>query len=114
MSLVLDEHGSAAGMVTRLEAFVDMLTRQKQLARAAAQAASEPVLSLAPAPTPVEAPTAALAAAPATSETSPATPLASPITIAPPNFLREIHKPVLGFPRMGTVTIPLKSAFRGD
>lgn len=29
MSLVLDEHGSATGMVTRLEAFVDMLLRQK-------------------------------------------------------------------------------------
>lgn len=28
MSLVLDEHGSAAGMITRLEAFVDMLLRQ--------------------------------------------------------------------------------------
>ncbi len=28
MSLVLDEHGSATGMVTRLEAFVDMLTRR--------------------------------------------------------------------------------------
>lgn len=28
MSLVLDEHGSAAGLVTRLEAFVDMLHRQ--------------------------------------------------------------------------------------
>jgi predicted nucleotide-binding protein (sugar kinase/HSP70/actin superfamily) len=76
MSLVLDEHGSAAGMVTRLEAFVDMLTRQKQLASAAVKPA-------APAP------------------------------IAAPAFLREIKKPVLGFPRMGTVTIPLKSAFRG-
>lgn len=30
MSLVLDEHGSATGMVTRLEAFVDMLTRRTQ------------------------------------------------------------------------------------
>jgi predicted nucleotide-binding protein (sugar kinase/HSP70/actin superfamily) len=30
LSLVLDEHGSATGMVTRLEAFVDMLLRQKQ------------------------------------------------------------------------------------
>lgn len=30
LTLVLDEHGSATGMVTRLEAFVDMLTRQKQ------------------------------------------------------------------------------------
>jgi predicted nucleotide-binding protein (sugar kinase/HSP70/actin superfamily) len=29
MSLILDEHGSATGMVTRLEAFVDMLSRQK-------------------------------------------------------------------------------------
>lgn len=28
MSLVLDEHGSAAGMITRLEAFADMLVRQ--------------------------------------------------------------------------------------
>lgn len=29
LSLILDEHGSATGMVTRLEAFVDMLLRQK-------------------------------------------------------------------------------------
>ncbi len=29
MSLILDEHGSATGMVTRLEAFIDMLMRQK-------------------------------------------------------------------------------------
>jgi predicted nucleotide-binding protein (sugar kinase/HSP70/actin superfamily) len=30
LGLILDEHGSATGMVTRLEAFVDMLLRQKQ------------------------------------------------------------------------------------
>jgi len=29
LSLILDEHGSATGMVTRLEAYVDMLLRQK-------------------------------------------------------------------------------------
>ena len=29
LSLILDEHGTATGMVTRLEAFVDMLIRQK-------------------------------------------------------------------------------------
>jgi predicted nucleotide-binding protein (sugar kinase/HSP70/actin superfamily) len=29
LNLILDEHGSATGMVTRLEAFVDMLLRQK-------------------------------------------------------------------------------------
>jgi len=97
MSLVLDEHGSAAGMVTRLEAFVDMLTRQKALARAASAAQPEP-----PAPAPA-------AAAPEPEAPAPL----EPRPIAPPNFLREIHKPVLGFPRMGTVTIPLKSAFRG-
>jgi predicted nucleotide-binding protein (sugar kinase/HSP70/actin superfamily) len=86
MSLVLDEHGSAAGMVTRLEAFVDMLTRQKQLARAAAARPAGP---------------------------APEPPPSVPAPITAPTFLREIHKPVLGFPRMGTVTIPLKSAFRG-
>ena len=37
LSLILDEHGSATGMVTRLEAFVDMLARQK---RSAAQQAA--------------------------------------------------------------------------
>lgn len=30
LSLVLDEHGSSTGMMTRLEAFVDMLVRQRQ------------------------------------------------------------------------------------
>ncbi len=76
MSLVLDEHGSAAGLVTRLEAFVDMLTRQKQAAPAAA-----------PEPPPPEP--------------------------AAPAVLRLAQQPVLGFPRMGTVTIAIKSLFRG-
>jgi len=40
MNLVLDEHGSSAGMITRLEAFVDMLNRQ----RAAQAAAGEIVM----------------------------------------------------------------------
>jgi predicted nucleotide-binding protein (sugar kinase/HSP70/actin superfamily) len=90
LSLVLDEHGSAAGMVTRLEAFADMLLRQKMLPSRASAASRSPT---APRPASV--------------------PVAASTTIAPPTFLREIHKPVLGFPRMGTVTIPLKSAFRG-
>ncbi len=99
MSLVLDEHGSAAGMVTRLEAFCDMLVRQKQLARQGHLASANiPAARLEPAP-----------AAPG----EPAAPLAPAKPIAAPVLLREIKKPVLGFPRMGTVTIPLNSAFRG-
>ena len=35
MNLVLDEHGSAAGLVPRLDAFADMRSRQKLLARRA-------------------------------------------------------------------------------
>lgn len=101
MSLVLDEHGSAAGMVTRLEAFADMLVRQRQMGTSGVLASA---LELGPAASSV-APAAAAPVAAPKAETAPA--------IAPPNFLREIHKPVLGFPRMGTVTIPLKSAFRG-
>jgi predicted nucleotide-binding protein (sugar kinase/HSP70/actin superfamily) len=62
-------------MVTRLEAFVDMLTRQEGAA--------------APRPRP------------------------APPFDAPPAFLRQVNKPVLGFPSMGTTTIPLKSLFRG-
>ena len=73
MNLVLDEHGSAAGMITRLEAFVDMLARQATTRRVAP-----------PAP-----------------------------TFHVPPVLREIHKPILGFPRMGTSVIPLKSLFEG-
>jgi predicted nucleotide-binding protein (sugar kinase/HSP70/actin superfamily) len=87
LSLILDEHGSAAGMVTRLEAFVDMLTRQKQTR------AAEP---------------------PTASPETAAPPAGKPFPLSPPPaFLRSIRKPVLGFPRMGTVTIAIKSLFRG-
>ncbi|MCI0477474.1 MAG: acyl-CoA dehydratase activase-related protein [Anaerolineales bacterium] len=74
MNLVLDEHGSAAGIVTRLEAFVDMLTRQEQK----------------------------------TCEVSKTSQVCNP-----PVVLREIQKPTLGFPRMGTSAIALKSLFEG-
>ena len=83
MNLVSDEHGSAAGMVTRLEAFVDMLSRQATLSK----------------------------------RISPDNESASRARRAPqlaaPVVLREIHKPRLGFPRMGTSAIPLKSLFEG-
>ncbi len=85
MSLVLDEHGSAAGMITRLEAFMDMLGRQKQ-ARGALPAA------------PIEAGSTA---------NSPQPPRAAPA------FLRQSNKPVIGFPRMGTVMVAVKSVFKG-
>ena len=75
MTLVLDEHGSAAGMITRLEAFVDMLTRQKTQ--------------------------------------SIALPIQPEKKIQAPVVLREIHKPVIGFPRMGTSAIAIKSMFEG-
>src|SRR5574341_1007262 len=81
LNLVLDEHGSAAGMLTRLEAFVDMLARQKSLPPRSA-----------PPPPPKE------AAAPSRSA---------------PVVLREVLKPVLGIPTMGTTIIPIKSLFRG-
>ena len=81
MSLVLDEHGSAAGMITRLEAFVDMLLRQKSAAGRASAAPDAP--------------------APAERE------------LHAPAVLRESCKPVIGFPRMGTVTVPIKSLLRG-
>ncbi len=74
MNLVLDEHGSAAGMVTRLEAFVDMLTRREQKTCEVLE----------------------------TSKVS-----------NPPVVLHEIHKPIVGFPRMGTSAIPIKSLFEG-
>jgi len=79
MSLVLDEHGSAAGMITRLEAFVDMLGRQRQM-RCADSAAA---------------------------------PSSPPPTVTAPAFLRQINKPVIGFPRMGTVVVAVKSVFKG-
>lgn len=82
MSLVLDEHGSATGMVTRLEAFVDMLTRQKQTIR------------------PMPDPTAEALSAPASPPTAPA-------------VLRHSQMPVVGFPRMGTTYVPIKSLLRG-
>jgi len=81
MNLVLDEHGSAAGIITRLEAFVDMLSRQEgQKNYTSIPRALQP---------------------------------AEKSDYAPPNLLREIHKPVLGFPRMGTSVGPLKSLFNG-
>lgn len=82
MRLVLDEHGSATGMVTRLEAFVDMLTRQKQTTN---QAPSAPFRVL---PRPVARPT-------------------------PPAVLCHRQTPVVGFPRMGTTYVPIKSLLRG-
>ncbi|RPI24221.1 MAG: hypothetical protein EHM70_21550, partial [Chloroflexota bacterium] len=90
MSLVLDEHGSAAGMITRLEAFVDMLRRrggQEALKNERSRAASRP-----PEKTPKPAEDGR--------RTFPA-------------VLREIHRPRLGFPRMGTSAIPLKGLFNG-
>lgn len=87
MSLVLDEHGSAAGMITRLEAFVDMLTRQKQAA-GAAHPQTRPAGATAP-------------------------PVAAATGPAAPAVLTVSRQPVLGFPRMGTVTLAVKSLFRG-
>ena len=83
MSLVLDEHGSATGMMTRLEAFVDMIRRQKRRA---------PAESSGPIHHPVSGRVAPNAA---------------------PAVLKASKRPVLGFPRMGTTFIPLKSLFRG-
>lgn len=86
MSLILDEHGSATGMVTRLEAFVDMLTRkQAKLAEAAAL----------------------------TIDTDPGGKFDSRSAKSPPPLLRQINRPILGIPSMGTTIIPLKSMFRG-
>ena len=83
MSLVLDEHGSAAGMITRLEAFVDMLSRQDE---------AENARIAVPANKPAD---------------------ADRTSFAPPTVLCQIHKPRLGFPRMGTSVVPLKSLFTG-
>ncbi len=86
MTLVLDEHGSAAGMVTRLEAFVDMLTRQRVL------------------PRPVEA---------VAIERRPASPAESPTasSTSAPVVLKLAKVPTVGFPRMGTCAVPIKSLF---
>lgn len=84
MSLILDEHGSSTGMLTRLEAFVDMLSRQD-----VRRAAPGPSAGMKKAPT------------------------AEQSRYAPPNMLREILKPHLGFPQMGTSVVPLKSLFNG-
>ena len=81
MNLVLDEHGSAAGIITRLEAFVDMLSRQEE---------QKNFTSVPRAPQPAE-----------------------KSDYSPPNLLREINKPCMGFPRMGTSVVPLKSLFNG-
>ena len=90
MNLVLDEHGSAAGMVTRLEAFVDMLTRQQTIKAHPSQVAeSQTGLVL------------------KRIEDKPTK------SIQMPPVLREINKPVIGFPRMGTSVIPIKSMFEG-
>ena len=90
MNLVLDEHGSAAGMVTRLEAFVDMLTRQRTQNQT-----SSPV---------AESQTGLIVRR---TDDKPAP------RIELPPVLREINKPRLGFPRMGTSVIPIKSMFEG-
>ncbi|MBL8045269.1 MAG: hypothetical protein JNL09_01940 [Anaerolineales bacterium] len=74
MGLVLDEHGSAAGLITRLEAFVDMLGRQKHTPNKTTQATTK---------------------------------------VSAPAVLREVLKPVVGFPVMGTVTYPIKALFEG-
>ncbi len=88
MSLVLDEHGSAAGMVTRLEAFVDMLDRQR------IQAVGRGAAIVAPLPV---------------QKSPPASPLAVPLSMPP-----VLHRrPRVGFPRMGTSFIPIKSMFTG-
>ncbi|MBI4788064.1 MAG: hypothetical protein HY782_13595 [Chloroflexi bacterium] len=79
MSLVLDEHGSATGMITRLEAFVDMLTRRDPAQNALAISAE-------------------------CDRTAP---------VALPAVLRQLNNPVVGFPRMGTSAIPIKSVFEG-
>ncbi|HLB45402.1 MAG TPA: hypothetical protein VJL59_00120, partial [Anaerolineales bacterium] len=90
MSLILDEHGSATGMVTRLEAFADMLIRQKrarQTETASPGGNGRAAESVSPSPH---------------------------VAInAPPAVLREFKKPVLGIPTLGTVIVPLKSLFRG-
>ncbi len=82
MNLVLDEHGSATGMITRLEAFVDMLNRQKRK--------KTPASTRSQAPSPEKNP-----------------------RIHPPNLLQAIHQPRLGFPRMGTSALALKTLFTG-
>jgi predicted nucleotide-binding protein (sugar kinase/HSP70/actin superfamily) len=95
MSLVLDEHGSATGMITRLEAFVDMLLRQgSRQARPASSSSAERQTSFA-----VE--TGSRQARPAGEK------------IAAPAILHAIHQRVLGFPRMGSSAIALKSLFTG-
>ena len=81
MNLVLDEHGSAAGMVTRLEAFIDMLRRQATLHQNTPQLI-QPQIEAAP-------------------------------QFSVPTVLRKIHTPRVGFPRMGTSVIPVKSLFEG-
>ena len=78
MSLVLDEHGSATGMITRLEAFVDMLARRESLGQNARTRSTEP---------------------------------AAPVAL--PAVVHKLHNPVVGFPRMGTSAIPIKSLFEG-
>ena len=90
MNLVLDEHGSSAGMITRLEAFVDMLNRPR-----AAQAAAGEITSTTSKP----------AIPPA--EMSPQR------RFTPPNVLKVIHQPRIGIPRMGSSVVPLKSLFTG-
>lgn len=101
MNLVLDEHGSAAGMITRLEAFVDMLTRQRTMKTGdcvVANTAPRNDSQVAESQTGLVLRRVGDKPAP---------------RIELPPVLREINKPRVGFPRMGTSVIPLKSMFEG-
>jgi predicted nucleotide-binding protein (sugar kinase/HSP70/actin superfamily) len=101
MSLVLDEHGSATGMITRLEAFVDMLTRQgSRQARPADRSL-------------VERQTKFAAETRASSETGSRQARPAAGKISAPAILHAIHQRVLGFPRMGTSAIAIKAMFTG-
>ena len=103
MNLVLDEHGSAAGMVTRLEAFVDMLTRQRTIQSGdcfVARSANAPRND-----TRVAQPQTGLIVKRVGDKPAP--------RIELPPVLREINKPTVGFPRMGTSAIAIKSMFEG-
>ncbi|MGE5265348.1 MAG: hypothetical protein ACM3S0_18370, partial [Acidobacteriota bacterium] len=96
MSLVLDEHGGATGMITRLEAFVDMLGRQPSSPNA--QPGGAETFKAPPHPTPQD---------------QIGAPLERPVASRydPPVVLRQLHNPRVGFPRMGTSVVPVKSVF---
>lgn len=115
MGLVLDEHGSASGMVTRLEAFVDMLSRQPVLEQAAGKALSaitpssltDGFLPHPPSPSPDRGRGA--------KDERPGSPTAnrSHEVVSVPAVLTQLNRPRLGFPRMGTSAIPVKGLFEG-